>query len=262
MSLTSPQSFQEVQAELLTPAELEAALARRPTVYLPLGSLEFHGPHLPIGLDGLTAHGVCLHTAAMGGGVVLPPVYQAVGGEHAGYPWTFMMPDPIGISLHLRQTLMRLETFGARSAILFTGHFAGEQMDMIDGIADEWNSQDGHLLAVLATGVNRCPDSPVAPDHAGVFETSLLHALYPELVHLDRLPAVTENPEVDDGANPMGRRRHDPASALWGIFGPDPRGLDLSTTGLVLESLVRWLGELTLHHLRSQAEDYGGTSDL
>jgi creatinine amidohydrolase len=48
-----------VQAEMLLPHEIEAALAARAVVYLPLGSVEFHSAHLPIGLDGLNAHSVC-----------------------------------------------------------------------------------------------------------------------------------------------------------------------------------------------------------
>lgn len=60
--------------------------------HVPLGALEFHGPHLPIGLDGLTAHGICIQGSRGRGGVVLPTIYQGTGGEHSRYPWTIMMP--------------------------------------------------------------------------------------------------------------------------------------------------------------------------
>jgi creatinine amidohydrolase/Fe(II)-dependent formamide hydrolase-like protein len=46
----------QVRAELLSPDEIEVRLRQHPIVYIPLGTLEFHGPHLPIGLDALTAH--------------------------------------------------------------------------------------------------------------------------------------------------------------------------------------------------------------
>ena len=55
--------LRSVQAELLLPHEIASALAARSVVYLPLGSVEFHSAHLPIGLDGLNAHGVCTRAA-------------------------------------------------------------------------------------------------------------------------------------------------------------------------------------------------------
>lgn len=227
-----------VRAEYLTPAQLDAAIAAVPVAYLPLGSLEFHGPHLPIGLDTLNAHGVCVGAALAGGGVVLPPVYQGLGGGHSDYPWTIMMADAAGIRAHLEQTLAKLEFFGVRLAVLFTGHFADEQLAMIDDLAAGWNAAD-HSTAVFATGVNRS-DAAIGPDHAGVFESTLLSAFEPGLVHLELLPDVRTAP--DPGGDPMGAQRHDPAHPLWGVFGPDPRGADLGRAGELRYALVTWLG--------------------
>jgi len=237
-----------VQAELLAPAELKAAVRACPVVYLPLGSLEFHSAHLPIGLDALNAHGVCVGAATANGGIVLPPVYQGVGGGHSDYPWTIMMTSDAGVRAHLEQTLARLEYFGFRLAVIFTGHFAEEQLAMIDGIAADWRDA-GHALDVLATGVNRCESAPLAPDHAGVFETALLHSLHPDLVRLDRLPSAAEHPGVDPDGNPMGDHRHDPGHPLWGIFGPDPRGFDAAQSTALHDALVRWLAEAAAERL-------------
>jgi creatinine amidohydrolase len=244
MSGDAGATAREVQAELLSPAELDAALAEFPAAYLPVGSLEFHSSHLPIGLDALNAHGVCVGAARASGGIVLPSVYQGVGGGHSEYPWTIMMNSAEGIRSHLEQTLTRLEAFGVRVAVIFTGHFADEQLAMIDDISRDWNAVTGRALIVHATGVNRCESSPIAPDHAGVFETSLLHALRPELVHLDRLPALQDYPVDDPYGNAMGPQRHDPSNPLWGIFGPDPRPLPLEETQAVLDTLVGWLAGL------------------
>ena len=41
----------------LTPSEFAERLAAAPITYLPLGTLEWHGPHLPLGSDGLQAQG-------------------------------------------------------------------------------------------------------------------------------------------------------------------------------------------------------------
>lgn len=241
--MTSSTANAVVQAELLSPAELDSAIAAAPVAYLPLGTLEFHSAHLPIGLDALTAHGVCVGAAREAGGIVLPPVYQGTGGGHSDYPWTIMMDSPDAIRTHLEQTLTKLEAFGIRVAVVFTGHFADEQLDMIDDLQERWNSRVPGSLTVFATAVNRCPTSPVPPDHAGFFETSLLHALHPELVHLERLPSRELHPAIDPDGDTMGPQRHSPDHPLWGIFGPDPRKLNTAETDSILSHLVSWISK-------------------
>lgn len=231
----------EVRAELLSPEEIDSRLRDRPLAYLPLGTLEFHGPHLPIGLDALNAHGVCVAAAASSGGVVLPVVYQGFGGSHGRYPWTIMMADGEGIAAHLRATLLRLEELGVEVAVLFSGHFAPEQLEMIDTVAAGWNAEPGHALTVIATAVDRCPTSPLPPDHAGRFEATLLAGIAPGLVHLNRLPPLGTRPAVDPGGDEYGAHRHDPGHAIHGVFGPDPRLADLSEGPSLLAHFGAWL---------------------
>jgi creatinine amidohydrolase len=66
--------------------------------------------------------------------------------------------------------------------VLLSGHFADEQLAPLT-VAADWN----------ATGA-RPRVLPLAPDHAGTFETSLLHALSPDPGQLDQLPSLTELP--------------------------------------------------------------------
>lgn len=69
----------------------------------------------------------------------------------------------------LVHALARLEHFGLRGFVIFTGPVAGEQLAMIDGLAAQWNAVPGRALHVIATGVNRCAAAPISPEHAGVF---------------------------------------------------------------------------------------------
>lgn len=226
-----------VQAELLLPHEITAALAHRSVVYVPLGSIEFHSAHLPIGLDGLNAHGVCTRAAATDGGIVLPTLYYGTGGGHTAYPWTIMAPVATIAEL-LRQSLQRLSDFGVQLAVLFTGHFSDEQLALIDAIADDWNG--GTMsLRVLALSVNRTGAS-IPPDHAGIFETSLLSAMWPDRIDIDRLPSIAEAPANDPDGNVMGAHRHDPDHPLHGVFGPDPRDFDHAAAPGLLAEIVTW----------------------
>jgi len=229
--------------ELLSPEQIGERLARASVAYLPVGSLEFHGPHLPIGLDALTAHGICLAAAERGGGVVLPPWYAAVGGEHTLYPWTFMSGTPSAIETLLAETLTRLDELGVRRAVLLSGHFAGEQRDLVHRIAADWNAR-GSALSVVARTLGEAPHPPVAPDHAARFESLVLHALSPALVDVGRLPEPDAFP-APEGEDPFGPDRHREGHPLFGVFGPDPRRLDTADAAPLLEYLSGWVLELS-----------------
>jgi len=245
MSTVRPLEVRSRQLELLRPHEIRAALADRPVVYLPLGTIEWHCEHLPVGLDALTAHGVCLRAATRSGGLVYPPLHFGTGGGHGDYPWTVMMSDDSAITALLGRALLRLQEFGVRCVVLFTGHFADEQIAMIRRIAMEWSAA-GQPMKVLALAINGAERSPIPPDHAGIFETTLLHALWPECVDLGRLPPKTASggePEEDG----WGPQRHRVGHPLWGVVGPDPRDFDPDKGLALLSAVEDWLVAAVMH---------------
>lgn len=204
--------------EMLRPSQIRSALEQCSLVYLPLGTIEWHCEHLPVGLDALTAHGLCLLSAEATGGLVWPALYYGTGGDHGSYPWTVMMESSEHLAPLLRKTLNRLAELKVERIVLFSGHFADGQLDMIDQLKDEFENLGP--MKVVATAVNRfnIPDFP--PDHAGRFETTLLAGLWPETVKLDTLPAKTNGDDRQD--------RHDPSHPLWGVIGADPRDAAIS----------------------------------
>ena len=78
-------------------------------------------------------------------------------------------------------------------------------------MVQDWNAQ-GSLCVVKAFAVNRADVPSFPPDHAGLFETTLLDGLTDGLIDL---------PSLGTGADQGDR--FDPASPLWGIVGTDPR---------------------------------------
>src|SRR2546428_10781303 len=68
-----------VHYELMRPPEIVRERSRLPLVFIPIGPIEWHGPHLPMGMDGLHAHMVAVDVAQQVGGVVLPAYY--IGSE-------------------------------------------------------------------------------------------------------------------------------------------------------------------------------------
>lgn len=65
----------EVRYQMLRPAQIVARRKERPVVYIPLGTLEWHGEHNPLGADALQAEGLAILCAQKGGGLVFPPLY-------------------------------------------------------------------------------------------------------------------------------------------------------------------------------------------
>lgn len=211
------------QIERLRPHQIETALVERSLIYLPLGTIEWHCHHLPVGLDALTAHGLCLLAAEETGGLVWPVLYYGTGGGHGAFPWTVMMPKRVEIEALLTQTLRRLGDMGVQEVMLFSGHFADEQLLMIDEITADWNAA-GKAPTVSAFAVNRANVAGLPPDHAGLFETTLLDGLEEGLIDLSLLGTASDDSD-----------RFDIASPLWGIVGTDPR----STPTLGKRALVK-----------------------
>jgi creatinine amidohydrolase len=231
------ESFQSVRVEFMRPSQIRQALAIRSVAFLPIGATEFHQEHLPIGLDGLNAQGVACEAASERGGIVLPTLFVGTGGGHKDYPWTIMMDGDAEIRAILQKTLQRLNEFGVKVAVLFTGHFAPEQLEMIESIASTWK-QTGRSMKVLALAINMPLESALSPDHAGVFETTVLSKFFKETIDLGELPSLSDSPAIDPDGDPYGLHRHDPEHVLWGVFGPDPRKYDSAAADALVGKLT------------------------
>ena len=240
MADVKDQYFNHCRLDRMLPWQIRERMAASPTVFIPLGTIEWHSEHLPVGLDALTAEGLCLRVADRNGGLVYPALHYGTGGGHGHYPYTVMMESGAELEALLRRTLTRLNDFGVKKVLLFSGHFPDEQLAMIDRLAAEWNLA-GTPMHALASAVNRIPGLSLGSDHAGMFETALLYAMHPELVDISRLPKRRAG---ESEADPFGEQRHDPHHPLWGIFGPDPRDFKPEQARPLLDASVDWIAGL------------------
>jgi creatinine amidohydrolase len=183
------------------------------------------------------SQGVACEAASERGGIVLPTLFVGTGGGHKDYPWTIMMDGDAEIRAILQKTLQRLNEFGVKVAVLFTGHFAPEQLEMIESIASTWK-QTGRSMKVLALAINMPLESALSPDHAGVFETTVLSKFFKETIDLGELPSLSDSPAIDPDGDPYGLHRHDPEHVLWGVFGPDPRKYDSAAADALVGKLT------------------------
>ena len=198
----------------MTPAEIVAARERRPVAFVPLGPIEWHGPHLPLGTDAIHAGHIARRLAEELGGVVLPTFFLGTetvrlsgnGPEELGV---------LGLDDDVRVVGMDLPTNSVRSLYIEEGAFAVAVREIVRGLTG-----DGWCLVVLVNGhgaVNhirtleriareetRLPDVRVTslmawtppapprqgPGHADREEAAVMMAIAPEFVRLDQLPAL------------------------------------------------------------------------
>lgn len=175
--------------EEMSPDELEAVLAKAPIAFVPLGTYEHHGFHLPVCFDGIKAHALCERVARQTGGTVLPTFFYGTGGGHVGYKWTLMRPEP-QITPLIEATLDHLARQGFKVVAVLTGHYPKEQVDMVHRLAQEAQTRHPQVRFIGLTEpevTTPQPGDAYAGDHAAKYETSIALALNPGWVHLDRM---------------------------------------------------------------------------
>lgn len=173
-----------VQWERLLPREFRERMAALPVVYLPLGTVEWHGEHNALGLDSLKAHALCVRAADRAGGIVHPPVYGGMGGLDK--PATVVLEPEMAWENHLlrpwlEQLCAEFHRIGFQGIVMLTGHYGHNQQIVVRETAARMTERLG--IPVLGTPEYwLAHDIGYLGDHAGVGETSLLMHLHPELV--------------------------------------------------------------------------------
>ena len=197
---------------------------RAPTLLIPLGSLEQHGPHLPLDTDTRIAVAIAEGAAARLDDVVVgPTITVGASGEHAGFPGTLS----IGTDA-LRTMLVELgrSADGFGRLVFVNGH--GGNRDAITEAVDLLIGE-GRPVSVWS------PTIPGADAHAGRTETSLLLAIAPEQVRLERAEPGALDPL--DRLLPALRSEGVRAVAPNGVLG-DPSGASAAEGAAMLEGLV------------------------
>lgn len=210
---------EEVCYERMRPEQIRAAREACPVLYIPIGTIEWHGFHNPVGLDTLKIHGICVRCAQAGGGLVFPPLWygesreealmdsnpgtcaaisEAMGLDPANFEPGYMRTSPSeqiasyqNLLLHV---LNQAQSLGFRVLVMAAGHYP--LIDHARAAASTFHQQrragsryDKQAVTWVFTGYELVRDViPDAGDHAGFWETSLMLALDPEPVDLSVLP--------------------------------------------------------------------------
>jgi len=168
----------------MRPAELAEARAQASLVYVPIGSTEYHGFHLPVGFDSMHAHELCLRAAEQTGGVVVPATFWGTQG-HEGYPGSLLLKRET-IAALMRDILERLTEQEYKLIVICTGHYPSVQGELLAGVAAEHQTSHPETRVLVLDPFNLHPTDKHS-EHAGRIETSVMLYLRPELVALEQL---------------------------------------------------------------------------
>ncbi|HOT97553.1 MAG TPA: creatininase family protein [bacterium] len=177
--------------ELTSPQFVQAVTLSHGTCLVPLGILEKHGPHLPLGTDLIDVRKVALTAAAREYAVVFPPYYFGQINEARHQPGTVAYSHELVWNV-LQETCDELARNGMKKIILVNGHggnnnllryFCQVQMERRHGYAVllfapvEDEAFAGKIAALKKTQTG---------GHADEEETAMMLSHRPDLVHLDQ----------------------------------------------------------------------------
>ena len=229
----------EVRYQMLRPAEVVARREETPVAYIPVGTLEWHGLHNPLGADTLQAEGLAIRAAQKGGGLAMPPLYYGESrveslmepcapdrdqiAEQMHLPPDNFLPEkmphtPMEQTDHYQKLLLHIlaevQSLGFEVGVLVAGHYP-----LIDHCRaavlrfNKWRTaRYGGMLAWACLDYTLVKDKwPQAGDHAAGWETSHLMHLCPGRVDLSSLP-----PKGDPLRGVTGDRAPQAATAAFG----------------------------------------------
>ena len=204
--------MKKVLYEELLPEEFVQRMQEMPVAYLPLGTLEWHGPHMPLGADGIQSKELFVRVAEKVGGVVLPILFMGpdrVFHDHEksfygmdinteGALHTYYVQQLKGSAYwlekelfqdYLRSIFAQLSRAGVRIVV---GHGHGPSIHAFQELTEEAEEKYG-LRIFTAWTYAEDEKLKYQNDHAGANETSIVMAVRPDLVDFGQVKEDESN---------------------------------------------------------------------
>lgn len=172
-----------VHGELGDSTSSQLSISASPSILIPLGATEQHGPHLPLDTDTRIATAVARAVGERLDWIVAPAIAYGASGEHQSFDGT------ISIGTDALTTLLveygRSATCWAQRLVFVNGH--GGNISALQNAIGRLRAEgrDAGWCACACAGGDA---------HAGHTETSVLLHISPDSVHTDRMLAGNEAP--------------------------------------------------------------------
>lgn len=234
--------------EEMTMTEFEDGLRLTKTVLIPFGSLEEHGPHLPLSTDTIQACQVGMKAALRVPLFVAPPIHYGNCRSSRNHPGTVSISTSTLKSI-MKDVVTSFRTHGLRNFIILSGHAGGAHCMALQDAGEELiEAYDDINIAVVTEYVlaskegAKLIETP-GDSHAGEIETSRIMHTHPQLV---KGIAEKEFPTFPSSGILVRNKRRYWMNGVWG----DPskatpeKGRQLEE--LVVNKLVELVAEIEL----------------
>jgi creatinine amidohydrolase len=203
--------------------QVEAKAGGGCVAVLPFGAFEQHGPHMPLSTDTIMAVELARRLAEAADALLLPPVHYGETSGNNGFPGTISLGFDTVRHIAL-DICAGLQASGVAGLVIVNGDFGNQAPLKL--AAREAAEQLGYPvlmidypgLAEVAAEVSQTPSAGHGFFHADEVETSMVLAIEPAAVQMER--AQAEYPEFPPGygSRPIPLRE----VSRSGVFG-DPR---------------------------------------
>jgi creatinine amidohydrolase len=185
--------------------DMREAIAHQPAVLLPFGTVEDHGPHLPLNTDNVIVEAICLEAARRAPGeiLVMPLMPYGLDEHHMDFPGAVSVDMQTLISC-VADIALSTAYHGFTHILIVNGH--GSNEPIADLAARRVVLESGAICGALSPNAAIDPalaeptfsqmrrSTPGGVAHAGEYETAMMLHLRPDLVQMDR--AVEERGQV------------------------------------------------------------------
>jgi creatinine amidohydrolase len=174
--------------------EIRDAVAQNRVAVLPVGTVEQHGPHLPLVTDVLTATEMSRRAVERipDAAILLPSVYYSFNEHHMDFPGTIAIQGETVIR-YITDIGLSLARHGFRKILLVNGH--GSNVPFLDIAARNITNLSEAICAMASwwslipkSVISRLRESevPGGMAHGCELETSVLLYLRPDLVQFEK----------------------------------------------------------------------------
>ena len=181
-----------------------------PVVIIGVGSIEQHGPHLPLGTDTLTARAFIHEVARRTNSVCIHPCFPGYSPHHMGFPGTITFRESTLVAV-LMDTVGSLARHGIKHFVMTNIH--GGNANIVN-LVMQLAKREFRVMIAAPDGPSDTETGKIRSDrgkrhwdvHSGPTETSTALHLFPDLVEMWRLEdwevTLTLHPELIGFLNP------------------------------------------------------------
>ena len=203
-SQEQPKRFEEVVG-----FEVDNLASRYPLAIVPLGSLEFHGPHNPIGSDSIIISGIAERVALRTKALLFPTISFTQCQAHTFHFRGTISIRPEVMTMYFADVLRNVLRLGFRRVFILNGHdgnigpgrgaiaqVANETADSQLLFASWWEFLSGETMKSLGL----FEQANGGHGHGGPLETSAVASFRPDLIHLEKARDFPEPPDLSGGS--------------------------------------------------------------